>query len=63
MNILSSGLVLTIEKIQRWDMRVNISGTAVSHMIFIGIITILLIYNAAHLLITNYVLKNKLNLE
>ena len=63
-NILSSGLVLTIEKVQLWDMlRIDISGTMVSHMIFIGIITILLIYNAAHLLITNYVLKNKLNLE
>ena len=63
-NILSSGLVLTIEKVQLWDMlRIDISGTMVSHMIFIGIIIILLIYNAAHLLITNYVLKNKLNLE
>ena len=42
---------------------IDITGKMVSHVIFLGIITSLLIYNAAHLLITNYVLKNKLNLE
>ncbi len=63
-NILSSGLVLTLEKTHLWgSIGINISGNMVSHMIFLGIITILLIYNAAHLLITNYMLKNKLNLE
>jgi len=50
--------------VQLWDMlRIDISGTVVSHLIFLGFIACLLIYNAAHLLITNYVLKNKLNLE
>ena len=64
LNILTSGLVMTIEKVQLWDMlRIDISGTVVSHLIFIGIIACLLIYNMAHIMITDYVLKNKLNLE
>ncbi len=63
-NILSSGLVMTIEKVQSWDLlRIDISGKMVSHLIFIGFIVCLLIYNAAHIMITDYVLKNKLNLE
>ena len=64
LNILSSGLVLTIEKVQLWDLlRIDISGKMVSHLIFIGFIVCLLIYNMAHIMITDYVLKNKLNLE
>ena len=64
LNILTSGLVMTIEKVQLWDMlRIDISGTVVSHLIFISFFVCLLIYNMAHIMITDYVLKNKLNLE
>ena len=64
LNILSSVLVLTIEKVQLWDLlRIDISGKMVSHLIFISFIVCLLIYNMAHIMITDYVLKNKLNLE
>ena len=64
-DIIISGCTMTLEKLSFYGIidSINISGTMVSHMIFIGIIACLLIYNMAHIMITDYVLKNKLNLE
>ena len=64
-NVLMGGFAEVMTMLDMYGIlgAIDFTGEMVAHVVFLGIITSLLVYNVAHLLITNYVLKNKLNLE